>query len=60
MNAFVQCGLSLIVAIQEGIPIRPTAASSIAEGVDQLHFFLTAHHALFHRSDLRALFFISW
>jgi cytochrome c oxidase subunit II len=42
MTSFVQSGLSLIAAIQEGIPIRPTAASSIAEGVDRLHFFLTA------------------
>src|SRR4029077_13696073 len=41
MTALTQSGISLLAAIQEGIPIRPPAASSIAEGVDRLHFFLT-------------------
>src|ERR1700730_12600478 len=41
MTGFIQFGFNLLAAIQEGIPIRPPAASSIAEGVDRLHFFLT-------------------
>ena len=41
MTEIMQTGLGLLAAIQEGIPIRPPAASSIAEGVDRLHFFLT-------------------
>ena len=41
MTAITQSGINLLAALQEGIPIRPTAASSIAEGVDRLHFFLT-------------------
>lgn len=41
MTGFIQSGFDTLAAIQEGIPIRPPAASSIAEGVDRLHFFLT-------------------
>ena len=41
MIGFIQSGFDTLAAIQEGIPIRPPAASSIAEGVDRLHFFLT-------------------
>jgi len=41
MTGLIQSGINLLAAIQEGIPIRPAAASSIAEGVDRLHFFLT-------------------
>jgi cytochrome c oxidase subunit II len=37
----VQSGLSFILAGPNSIPLRPPAASSIAEGVDRLHFFLT-------------------
>jgi cytochrome c oxidase subunit 2 len=41
MTGLIQPGLGLLAAIQEGVPIRPEAASSIAEGVDRLYFFLT-------------------
>src|SRR5580704_12534281 len=41
MTGSIQTGLNLVAVIQEGIPLRPPAASSIAEGVDRLHFFLT-------------------
>ncbi|MGB0036630.1 MAG: cytochrome c oxidase subunit II [Candidatus Acidiferrales bacterium] len=37
----LQYALHCIVAADPSIPIRPPAASSIAEGVDRLHFFLT-------------------
>jgi len=42
MTGLIQSGFGLLAAVQEGVPIRPEAASSIAEGVDRLHFFLTA------------------
>lgn len=41
MTGLIHPGLGLLAAIQEGVPIRPEAASSIAEGVDRLYFFLT-------------------
>jgi cytochrome c oxidase subunit 2 len=41
MTSLLQSGLSFLVAVPNPIPIRPPAASTIAEGVDRLHFFLT-------------------
>jgi cytochrome c oxidase subunit 2 len=41
MTSLIQSGLSFLVAVPNPIPIRPPAASTIAEGVDRLHFFLT-------------------
>src|ERR1700730_15184597 len=41
MTGSIQTGLLLVGVSQWGIPLRPPAASSIAEGVDRLHFFLT-------------------
>jgi cytochrome c oxidase subunit 2 len=41
MTGLIQSGFSLLAVMQDGIPLRPEAASSIAEGVDRLHFFLT-------------------
>lgn len=41
MTGLIQSGWNCMAAIA-AIPIRPPAASSIAEGVDQLHYFLTA------------------
>ena len=41
MTGLIQPGLGLLAVLQEGVPLRPAAASSIAEGVDRLYFFLT-------------------
>ncbi len=41
MTGLIQSGWNCMAAIA-AIPLHPPAASSIAEGVDQLHYFLTA------------------
>jgi len=42
MTSLVPSALACILQGPQSIPVRPPAASSIAEGVDQLHFFLTS------------------
>jgi cytochrome c oxidase subunit II len=41
MTSSARYGLAVVAAIGIDVPLRPPAASSIAEGVDRLHFFLT-------------------
>ena len=43
--------------IQESIPLRPPAASTIAEGVDRLHFFLTGITLLFTATIFLCVFY---
>jgi cytochrome c oxidase subunit 2 len=41
MTGLIQSSLQSLAAVVGLIPLKPTAASSIAEGVDHLYFFLT-------------------
>ncbi|MGA8409900.1 MAG: cytochrome c oxidase subunit II [Candidatus Acidiferrales bacterium] len=41
MTGLIQTSLNTLAAAAALIPLKPTAASSIAEGVDHLYFFLT-------------------
>jgi cytochrome c oxidase subunit 2 len=41
MTGIMQCRLGNVAIVGNVIPLHPPAASSIAEGVDKLHFFLT-------------------
>ena len=40
-EVFVDAGSRLLTSALAPIPLRPPAASTIAEGVDRLHFALT-------------------
>lgn len=42
MTGLIQSGLNCVGALAAWIPLRPPAASSIAENVDRLHYTLTA------------------
>jgi cytochrome c oxidase subunit 2 len=53
----MQTGLMNMAAAVAAIPIRPTAASSIAEGVDHLYFFLTAITLFFTVLIFSTIFF---
>ncbi len=41
-GVFVDAGARLLMSALAPIPLRPPAASTIAEGVDRLHYTLTA------------------
>jgi len=48
---------SLVAGLQAPVPIRPTAASTIAEGVDRLHFTLTGITLFFTVLIFSTIFF---
>ena len=57
INELVGLGANLAAVVQEGIPIRPPAASSIADSVDRLHFTLTAITLFFTVMIFSIIFF---
>jgi cytochrome c oxidase subunit II len=57
MAGLIQSGLSCLAMFQQGVPLRPPAASTIARGVDQLHFFLTGITLFFTAIIFAAIFY---
>ena len=48
MTGLMQTGFHCVAAAAAAIPLRPPAASSIAEGVDHLYYFTDGDHAVFY------------
>jgi cytochrome c oxidase subunit 2 len=57
MTGLIQSGWNGLAVAAAAIPIHPPAASSIAEGVDQLHYFLTALTLFFTALIFAVIFF---
>ncbi len=58
MTPLIQFATLLLLQGPEQIPIRPPAASSIAEGVDRLHFFLTGITLFFTALIFAIIFYL--
>ncbi|MGA7917702.1 MAG: cytochrome c oxidase subunit II [Candidatus Acidiferrales bacterium] len=57
MTGLIQTSLNTLAAAAALIPLKPTAASSIAEGVDHLYFFLTVITLFFTILIFSTIFF---
>jgi cytochrome c oxidase subunit II len=57
MTAVTHSALDCMALFQQAVPIRPPAASTIAHGVDRLHFFLTGMTLFFTAIIFTAIFY---
>jgi cytochrome c oxidase subunit II len=57
MTALAHFAFDCLALFQQPIPLRPPAASTIAEGVDRLHFFLTGINLFFTAIIFATIFY---
>lgn len=57
MTAVAHSAFHCLALFQQAVPIRPPAASTIAQGVDRLHFFLTGMTLFFTAIIFAAIFY---
>src|SRR6202047_4729506 len=57
MTGVIQSGLNCVATVLAAIPVRPTAASTIADDVDKLHFTLTAITLFFTGAIFATIFY---
>ncbi len=52
ITGLMQTGFTNMAAAVAAIPIHPTSASTIADSVDHLYYFLTGDHPVLHLRHL--------